>query len=79
MLKSYLKQDNVCPPPTHNIILFKLDFNVKFPLLRLLQFLSDLKSTICYLFCASLHPAADSGFGYPATNSSPIPTHKDKI
>ena len=32
------------PPP--NIILFELDFNVKFPLLRLLQFLSDLKSTI---------------------------------
>ena len=34
------------PPPPHNIILFELDFNVKFPLLRLLQFLSDLKSTI---------------------------------
>ena len=27
----------------HNIILFQLDFNVKFPLLRFLQFLSDLK------------------------------------
>ena len=34
------------PPPPHNIILFELDFIVKFPLLRLLQFLSDLKSTI---------------------------------
>ena len=36
------------PPylPPHNIILFELDFSVKFPLLRLLQFLSDLKSTI---------------------------------
>ena len=34
------------PPPPHNIILFELDFNVKFPVLRLLQFLSDLKSTI---------------------------------
>ena len=32
--------------PPQNIILFKLDFNVKFPLLRLKQFLSDLKSTI---------------------------------
>ena len=36
-LKSYLKQDN----PTHNIFLFQLDFNEKFPLLRLLQLLSD--------------------------------------
>ena len=43
-LKSYLKQDHVAPP--HKIILFQLDFNVKFPLLRLLQFLSDFKSTI---------------------------------
>ena len=34
------------PSLRHNIILFELDFNVKFPLLRLLQFLSDLKSTI---------------------------------
>ena len=33
------------PPPRHNITLFELDFNVKFPLLRLFQFLSDLKST----------------------------------
>ena len=38
------KQDNVEPPqPQHNFILFELDFNVKFPLLRLLLFLSDLK------------------------------------
>ena len=34
------------PPPPHNIILFELDFNIKFPLLLFLQFLSDLKSTI---------------------------------
>ena len=34
------------PPPPHNIILFELYFNVKFPLFRLLQFLSDAKSTI---------------------------------
>ena len=41
MLKSYLKQDNVAlPPPPHIIILFELDFNEKFPLLRLLQCLS---------------------------------------
>ena len=31
------------PPPPHNIILFELDFDVNFPLLLLLQFLSDLK------------------------------------
>ena len=31
------------PPNPHNIILFEVDFNIKFPLLRLLQFLSDLK------------------------------------
>ena len=30
----------------HNFILFELDFDVKFPLLRLLLFLSDLKSAI---------------------------------
>ena len=30
----------------HNFILFKLDFDVKLPLFRLLLFLSDLKSTI---------------------------------
>ena len=29
-LKSYLKQDDETPPPPHNIILFELDFNVKF-------------------------------------------------
>ena len=34
------------PPPPHNFILFQLDFDVKFPLLRLLLFVSDLKSTI---------------------------------
>ena len=45
-LKSYLKQDNGCPPPPHNFILFQLDFDVKFPLLRFLLFLTDLKSTI---------------------------------
>ena len=28
--------------------LFELDFNVKFPLLRLLQYLSDFKSTIFF-------------------------------
>ena len=30
------------PPTPHNIILFELDFNINFPLLHLLQFLSDL-------------------------------------
>ena len=37
-LKSYLKQDN------------ELDFNIKLPLLRHLQFPSDLKSTIICCF-----------------------------
>ena len=47
MLKSYLNKIMLPPTaPQHNIILFRLDFNIKFPLLRLLQFLSDLKSTI---------------------------------
>ena len=32
--------------PTHNFILFVLNFDVKFLFLRLLLFLSDLKSTI---------------------------------
>ena len=45
MLKSYLKQEN-CPHP--HTILFELDLDVKLPLLRLLLFLSDLKSTIGY-------------------------------
>ena len=38
------------PPPPYNFILFKLDFDVKFPLLRLLLFLSDLKTTIVFGF-----------------------------
>ena len=33
-------------PPSHNIFLFEFNFDVKFPLFRLLQFLSDLKSTM---------------------------------
>ena len=33
-----------------NIILFELDFDAKFPLLRLLIFLSDLKRTIFILY-----------------------------
>ena len=45
MLKYYMIQDNVTPPP-HNIILFEKDFNAKFPMLCLLQFLSGLKNTI---------------------------------
>ena len=32
------------PPTPHNFILFELDFDAKFSLLRLLLFLSDLKS-----------------------------------
>ena len=58
MLKSNLKQ--FCPQTPHNIILFELDFNVKFPVLRLLQFLSDSKSiilrktNILFLYCKLL-------------------------
>ena len=37
------------PPQKKKKILFELDFNVKFPLLRLLQFLSDLKSIILFM------------------------------
>ena len=40
----------MAPHPSHNITLFELIFNVKFPLLRLLQFLSDSKSTIVSIF-----------------------------
>ena len=47
MLKSY------SPPPPHSTILFELDFNIKFPLLHLLKFPSDLKRTIVVLFLAS--------------------------
>ena len=36
------------PPPQHNFILFELDFDVKFPLLRLLLFLSD-SNTIVFI------------------------------
>ena len=40
-------QDNVAPPHHHTTLpFFKLYLNVKFPLIRLLQFLSDLKDTI---------------------------------
>ena len=46
MLKSYLKQDTVAPT---QLILFELDFDIKFPLLRLLLFLFDLESTILTL------------------------------
>ena len=46
MLKYISRQDNVAPSPTQDFLIFKFDFNVKFPLLRLLQFLSDLKSPI---------------------------------
>ena len=40
----YRKQDNVASHP--HTTLFELEFNVKFPVLRLLQFLSDFKSTV---------------------------------
>ena len=36
-------------PPPPNFILFQLNFDVKFPLLRLLLFLIDLKSTIMFI------------------------------
>jgi hypothetical protein len=45
MSKFHLKKDNVAPTP-QTIILFEIDYNIKFPLLRLLQFISDFKSTI---------------------------------
>ena len=42
-LKSYLKQDNVAPHPTE---LYLISIRFRFPLLRLLLFLIDLKSVI---------------------------------
>ena len=48
-MKSYLKRDNVAPLPPPNFILFQLDFDVKFLLLRPLLILNDLKSTIIRL------------------------------
>ena len=39
-MKSYLKQNNVPIKPHTTLILLELDLNVKFPLLRLFQFLS---------------------------------------
>ena len=58
-MKSYLKQDNVAPhsqsPPPPNSVLFQLDFDLKFPLLHLLLFLIDLKSTIILeTFCLEI-------------------------
>ena len=43
------------PLPPHNIILFVLDIDVKFPFLRLLQCLSNLKSTITGQITESFH------------------------
>ena len=40
------KTRKYCPQTQHNIILFELDINVKFPLLSILQFLSVLKSAV---------------------------------
>ena len=37
------------PPTPHNIILLEVYFRVKFPLLRLLHFLSDFNSTILFV------------------------------
>ena len=46
-LKYYSKLDNVASYlPPHKIILFELNFNLKFPLVCLLYFRSDLKSNI---------------------------------
>ena len=43
------------PPTLHNFILFELDFDEKFPLLRLLLFLRDLKSTIFLYKITKIH------------------------
>ena len=45
-MKSYLKQDNVVPHPPHNIILFELDFNVKFLIVTSFTISKWVKSTI---------------------------------
>ena len=53
VLVIFSKTRYCCPPP--NFILFQVDFDVKFPLLRLLLFLIDLKSTI-FLLQNTLNP-----------------------
>ena len=46
------KRRKCCHPPPHSITLFELYLTVKFPLLRLLQFQSDLESTVFWgIFC----------------------------
>ena len=56
MLKSELKQIKVAPDSHTSLSCFELDINLKFPLLRLLQFdLGDLKSTIFKNGNISLH------------------------
>ena len=57
MLKSYLK-------PPHNFILFELDFNIKFPLLSLLLFLNDLKSTIRYNYFRACNKFLRGGWSW---------------
>ena len=48
------------PPPPHILIMFELDFDVKFPLLHLLLFISDLKSTI-FSWIKEMFPYYQSG------------------
>ena len=69
MLESYLKQDNVAPLP--HTTLSCLNQTVKFPLLRPLQFLSDLKSTIFsrllrgkIIFCLGLLCGCSFSYNY---------------
>ena len=54
-------------PPLHNIILFELDFSVKFLLLHLLPFVTDLKSTILNFIICQKFP--DVLLYKPATNT----------
>ena len=58
----------------YNIILFELDFDVEFPLFRLIQILSDLKSTILTLDLIS-HPASRnaSSMGFSEDQCSGVP------
>ena len=40
----FKKHNIMLPPTSYNIILFELDFDIRFPLLHLLKFLGDLKN-----------------------------------
>ena len=67
------------PPPPQNFILFELDFDVKFPFLRLSLFLSDLKSTILGQQIIFIVPASKIHFLYHFRKLVQIRYHKGAV